>query len=520
VTTRVFNEAWFAAQMNGVPETLLGRFWEPEDPRRRGGLAAQVFWAARVREQVQRDGEGARRLKKLRRSFRKLKEEALPAWYFRKLQVAIPRYALLAGELFMDLDRGVEEVAAFEWLMQAHPGKFYRDHLLHQLKVGHVAQWLLDLERDGGTYREPAPGLPEERRTLGWEAAEVYAGTGARAAETRTGCWRLHARLLGVPAERVGTPGFWYRVLLRATWLAALCHDVGVPVQFLRDRFLQLAGTRCLEGRFSADDLRRALVALGNRPVLFPFNGYTAVRGPGDTEQTWRREGDLIRETYEETHSFASALHLLLYLEEVRGAGRLDPEVRLVFDLAALAVLQHDLEHVYWREVTKGTKDRPGTFVLADGLPPGMAEGVSWLRHPVGYVLMLADQVQDFGRAHLVAEAEAKANDGKLKRPYWFADPCPEVQVTVGKARTGGGRPGLTVTCRFVEELGDEAKLPELQRKRYFPERRVKVFSGDRGAGRPLLRDGPFQPIRVLAKGLRKTRKRGRTSPASPRGRS
>jgi hypothetical protein len=180
----------------------------------------------------------------------------------------------------------------------------------------------------------------------------------------------------------------WAAMFDEAVFLATMYHDIGYPWQFVQAVANQLSDHTPLPMTPMQMEVHELYAAYGARLFCYPFQGYNA---PSATQPlAWRQRTEkLLASGFAQTHGLPGAL-AFLYLNDILRDYPESPtaHARGVFCLewAALAILMHDLQKLYW-----GNGDA--------GPPPENPQlRVRFQRDPLSFVLTLVDQIEDFCR--------------------------------------------------------------------------------------------------------------------------
>lgn len=282
----------------------------------------------------------------------------LPKYFASEVAYLTNRSLEIARRVFPYFDTILASHAYVEWLLYANldHGK-YRDHIVHPFKVAVIARWLL----------EKTEKFEQIAQKLG-EAGHV----------------QNLLKKLGL-SEDVFTEND-YKLIKAAMWLAGLYHDLGYGHNLLCYLEKRLETSyRFYVGDVVAGSVRGIPPECIERSLL---RSYLEEKGKCDTpaEGYWPpKKGAWEVALYENlprNHSIAGALNFLCLLQEILDHWHdVDPRVILTFELAAEAIFFHDLTH----------KD--------NYFDPNLC--VSFKDRPIALILILADEMQDWGRPRL-----------------------------------------------------------------------------------------------------------------------
>ena len=222
--------------------------------------------------------------------------------------------------------------------------------------------------------------------------------------------------------DHLGLDGIRCETVHAACWLGALVHDMGYLDQYHREVGHEVAAVLPYHpgvpdvSEERLDELLRGTLVKRYLEMVVP--GFpTAARG-AQLIQRWLRS----------THSASSTLMLLGHLKAAPLAYQSEPELQLMVNLAALAALKHDFPE----------KVPPARIVRVAWSGPTEP----WVADPVSYLLMLADQIQEFNRARLEWTP-------KLRRVV----PCPKARL---RSRTESPAGQRVLNIRFEFASGHE----------------------------------------------------------------
>ena len=303
-------------------------------------------------------------------------------------------YAYLRTELLQQFDPSAEK-------------DFYRDHLVHQIQVAYTLDALL---------RSRVEPWRRVRFDETWGADHPDSVLSAAVAQLEGNSFFMDY------VDHLGLDGIRCETVHAACWLGALVHDMGYLDQYHREVGHEVAAVLPYHpgvpdvSEERLDELLRGTLVKRYLEMVVP--GFpTAARG-AQLIQRWLRS----------THSASSTLMLLGHLKAAPLAYQSEPELQLMVNLAALAALKHDFPE----------KVPPARIVRVAWSGPTEP----WVADPVSYLLMLADQIQEFNRARLEWTP-------KLRRVV----PCPKARL---RSRTESPAGQRVLNIRFEFASGHE----------------------------------------------------------------
>ena len=162
-------------------------------------------------------------------------------------------------------------------------------------------------------------------------------------------------------------------------------HDMGYPWQYvnLLSNKLEHAGYQ-LDSPTS--DAERLVNAFGDRLLYCPLNGYRAL--DRNAPATWhQRLVDLTAQALRKTHGFPGAIGFLYLNDVLRDypSDRTHPIRQFCVEWAAMAIMMHDMDGIYWGEKSSTPPDNSHIRLRFEV-------------DPLSCVIALADVLQDFSR--------------------------------------------------------------------------------------------------------------------------
>ncbi|MBF8272632.1 MAG: hypothetical protein HW380_1737 [Magnetococcales bacterium] len=328
-----------------------------------------------------------------------------------------PGFACVYGEFVRD-----------EWLsLMGYHKDFHRDHVVHQPQEALVVKKLLQgLEFDGINHP-----LSKEMLSATWLHPSGSKKTKPTASVS---LWDLSAFVLSRGGEKVRylidyardldvdplfikpqTPmafRFWRGVVYDAAITAALFHDIGYPVQFLRTVAKGVNKGRISSLLTGGDDMTLLDQRFADPLFRFPFRGYRSQRSLPLNHHASAEEREALQAALKDSHGLPGAITFLDLNHHVMAhrSPRTLARGRLVLEMAATAIVMHDMQQVFLNR-----DDKPAY--------PGQARPplrpylrVEFLRDPVSFIVTLADQIQNYGRF------SAKFFDSSKKSVRWEPD--------------------------------------------------------------------------------------------------
>lgn len=263
----------------------------------------------------------------------------------------------------------VHATVAVEWLWYQTTFKpFYRDHLAHVLKVATTAVGLL---LDSTLTTAPLVDRVAEGLAKG--------NLGTLPALRQT------ARRLGITEEELESEVFWKSIVLEATRIGGLLHDLAYPTDLAWKLEHHVEPTMMAQGLPGEAAVDQWLIdGIGSHMVA-------AIFSRGQLPDRGRLTGDdarMAKMMLRKSHSIMAAVRLLQFAKQADELWRLHPHALFAMEWAALAAAMHDLDKMM--PLHKEPWLQNGENLRA--VRP------SYQRDPVSYLVALADQLQDWGR--------------------------------------------------------------------------------------------------------------------------
>ncbi|GAB6043289.1 hypothetical protein [Endothiovibrio diazotrophicus] len=412
----------------------LGGLWP-------GGRAPRLFPMDPARYQrLFRDGLPDRNYRSLEKLRKRLPRDAFGAVF-----ASLDHLLRYSASLFPGFRNLYGEFVNEEWLALVDYHKaFHRDHVVHQPQVALVVRRLLgeirfDCDRHplaiAFTEAPWTPYPPDERRVTLHQLAAYTLAKG----EAATTYLDDYARELGVDPrwlepETDACYWFWYGVIYNAAVTAALFHDIGYPLQFLHQ-----VTHKVRDGRFAdliqGGDVRRIDELFDDPLCLMPFRGYRSSRRIALSHTVAPEVVQVMGRALRGSHGLPGALTFLHLNHEVMDLRepRRNARGRLTMELAALAIVMHDMEPIF----RHGGEARIRPAWPGQPLTPRYPHlRVAFHRDPVSFVVALADQIQNFGRFHArFTHEEVEKTDAETKTQTKVILPVLNLEHQVKRSR-------------------------------------------------------------------------------------
>jgi hypothetical protein len=324
--------------------------------------------------------------------------ERVPRWYFLELQYCMATYARIFGTLFPVMLGDIGELSYIEWLLYVEPEHAeYRDHLVHMFKVAYTGAKLLSI-----------PKILEKVTEEQFCSGHFVDWCGKK--DIKIADWDLEYRK---------------KIMEAALFLASIFHDIGYGHYYLnkyRSRLARVCRWILPEADPSNKEHRDTQSLLRSLPSSFLEALHPLCRS-GNKNRDVIISG-FYRDCLSLSHSVASALFIIDLAEQLFSRGALKPELYLAFQIAAEAVVFHDMK-------------KEGTWLHLQATDNG--HFLCCERHkdaPLAPIVSLADELAGWGRARLNHKLEGNS----------------EVDITMK-------RDNSDVKIQFVQENGPTIKI-------------------------------------------------------------
>lgn len=290
-------------------------------------------------------------------------------------------YANFCDEIYAGLDDFYFQSITMEWLLHSESGyaqRRYRDHLTHQLKVTLLGVDFLDGTTTGTALM---PDVIDKLKTSSSLASFLQ-------------------------SEDIQENVIDSNLVMASWLLAGMFHDIGYCFVMHMKTAKQLSG---VSGFFNYDFSEEIWNKVDKFITEHSYiTAFYRANGLGfDNNTPLSDVKNLIKQSAFEgkNHSAIGALYLLFMLGEIENRAPKSFEsdiefrkrIRLVFELAALAILTHDID-----SLGKQTNQKGNVVFFKKDL------SIPFDEYPVCYLLGICDQLQDWGRRRVVREPTAE----------------------------------------------------------------------------------------------------------------
>ena len=376
----------------------------------------------------------------------------------------------------------LDEFVNEEWLSLIDIGHkaFHRDHIVHQPQVALVLKRLFDEVRFDPSNNIYAARMYDcfysdfpyrywRKSGCGKPLISLLDITAFMLAEgSRELDYLYHfAESLGIPRESLMIDGktsrynlkkfmIWRQIAYNAGITAALYHDIGYPVQFLStlEKAVNHSSFGNLLANLNAGGVSRYF---DSNLCLIPFKAYSYGGSFPFPHNVYSDYEQGLGEALRDTHGLPGALTFLYLNNEVREfeMHRENLYGLLTMEIAALAIVMHDMLKIYGSAAQVKTKKGICTYTMSSKRP---YMRLSFSKDPLSFLLTLADQIQAYGRANSIFDVMdfCRTSDAVLMQM--------EERITETRIRWDPEELSLKITYCF----GKQSPLARVQQVREF----------------------------------------------------
>jgi len=174
-------------------------------------------------------------------------------------------------------------------------------------------------------------------------------------------------------------------VIRAAWWMSGLFHDMGFPLSF----FLQQENSLSESYAFYNSGFYGSIgkyISKKKRSLL--FSQLRGLMGNSDEiTMEFLTEPSIFKGKY---HGVASAINLLLWLEDIESYSSINVGRRIMFELAALAIAMHDIIYMFSGDkIPEPLRKYQGHFTK---------HKIEFKKDPLSFLMVLTDKLQEWGR--------------------------------------------------------------------------------------------------------------------------
>lgn len=351
--------------------------------------------------------------------------QLMPREYFREVQFCAMTYTAFFSKICPLLADKIDNLAYIEWLMYLESEKLdYRDHFVHMFKVTFAGIQLLE-DNGNALLNKIAKSQFERNHFTDWAK---------------------------VPKRKMNLDGYDEKskqdILKRAFFFAAIFHDIGFGSYFLGKYKRRLHGL-CLPGRDSVDiseDQKK--VILGSLPAKFVENNHYWLNSQKRNNELYEKvKNDIIigffKDSLSLNHSVASCLCVLEIAEKLKRARAIPADIYLSFQIAAEAIMLHDMTSMKKGWAHFKCKKRPH-FLF-----PEIHNDV-----PIAILLILADELAIWDRHRLKGTPKEKGVVFRYDKEWTQTEGIPsEIRIEVQESK-------IIITA-IIDKESEGSKLEE-----------------------------------------------------------
>lgn len=354
----------------------------------------------------------------------------------------------------------VNEFVNEEWLALVDYHKtFHRDHIIHQPKVNWIGQNLLDLK-----IKSPVSG---KKDTVLNHIVDVITGDVSHS-RCETDYLKNYGKNIGLPIKYFSKKWvnkwrwkefWWADVIKESFFLAALFHDIGYPVSFLK-KIDENLNHQFPQEIFPVEHFLNFCRKYQERLMFYPFHDYQPIDSCSFPFNWESQLKELLNRVFLGSHSIQGVM-TFFYLNDVirkfprTGNPRADKQ--FIVDLAALMILMHDLAGIYIKTDNTGRIEEI----------PYPQLRVKFHRDPFSFLLVMSDLLQDFGRSNAEFCYSKKGEEIKYK----CVSKCREVRLEINETLH---------KLRIVYVYPDSKELFK-QKHQFIPINQTKFFDKNYG---------------------------------------
>lgn len=324
------------------------------------------------------------------------------------------------------------DALADDWLSTVDWPKRYptRDHSLHQTLTAYIVAKLLGNGEEAQSFK-----LPDNRNMLGYCCDRILNSP------KMTYFWN-YAKSVGVDCDMMSPElkKWWVKdVFYEASVISALFHDMGYPWQFVNRLSHHIEVAEYGETMKTVCSAALTKDAIKNRLLIFPFYGYSETNLRHAPAQLEKKVTELIEKGLRDSHGLPGALGFMCLNDKIRKYSQIpslkEASYRLVLDWAAVGIMMHDMEGLYWDDKKKSNPKNP---ILR----------LSFDLDPLSSLISMADILEEFYRPAAQFKLNVTKTAQSVQLNYGF--PCDKTEVYVK---------GKTLYIRYKYKESKDAAL-------------------------------------------------------------
>lgn len=304
------------------------------------------------------------------------------------------------------------DALADDWLSTVDWHKKYatRDHSLHQTLTAYIVAKLL-----GNGNPRYSLKLPGDRNLLDWCVETIMKNQ-------RMDYLKNYAISIGIDYKSLGEEmqRMWIRdVFYETAVIAALFHDMGYPWQYVNRLAKSIEVAEYGDSMTIVNSAQQTKEAIKNRLLIYPFYGYSETNMRHSSTSNEKYVLEMIGTALRESHGLPGALGFMCLNDKTRVYHQipslLEASYRLILDWAALGIMMHDMEGLYWDDKKKITPKNPLLRLSFDV-------------DPLSSLISMADILEEFQRPAAIFKNNL-LNVSKVDLYYGF--PCIETRIRI-----------------------------------------------------------------------------------------
>lgn len=332
--------------------------------------------------------------------------------YFRKVYIAQTEALTYSKKVFPTYKFIMPDALADDWLSTVdwHKKNPTRDHSLHQVLTAYIVAKLL-----GNGNPKLSLKLPNGNNLLDWCTETILTGP-------KMEYFRNYAISIGTDYKNLGADmqRMWARdVFYETAVTAALFHDMGYPWQYVNRLAKSIAVAEYSESMSMVTSAQNTKDAIKNRLLIYPFYGYSETNMRHASAAYEKDVEKMIGKALKGSHGLPGALGFMCLNDKTRIFHQIpslnEASYRLILDWAALGIMMHDMENLYWDDKEKIMPKHP---ILR----------LSFDVDPLSSLISMADVLEEFYRPFAIFSRKG-ANGENVDLEYDF--PCEETRIRV-----------------------------------------------------------------------------------------
>lgn len=394
-----------------------------------GGVSADAF--SKLQQQYDEDGGS------VTRALWALHRRVTPD-YFRMVYRAQTGALGYSKKVFPTYKFIMPDALADDWLSTVDWHKRYptRDHSLHQTLTAYIVAKLL-----GNGDERLSLQLPGGKTLLGMCCEKILKS------HKLEYLWN-YANSIGVDTGIMsdGMKRMWVKdVFYEASIISALFHDMGYPWQYVNRLSKSIEVAEYGDSMKTVCNALQTKETIKNRLLIYPFYGYSETNMKHAPAQLEKKVDGMIEKGLRDSHGLPGALGFMCLNDKIRKYRQIpsfkEASYRFVLDWAAVGIMMHDMEGLYWDDKDKKNPKNP---ILR----------LSFDVDPLSSLISMADILEEFYRPYALFERKVINKKQSVLLNYDF--PCQMTNMYVK---------GKTLYIRYKYLHSKDAALNRKRRK-------------------------------------------------------